>query len=460
MHDRGEASRAAALSIVAALLLTSMKLISGVISNSIGLISEALHSGLDLVAAGITFVAVNKASQAPDDEHQYGHGKIENFSALAETIILWITAVWIIYEAVRRIIYMEFAEPTLLGIGVMLTSIIVDYERSRMLYHTAEKFNSQALEADALHFSTDMLSSVVVLIGLGFLWLGFPLGDPMGAIGVSIIIFFISFRLAKRSYDQLVDRAPSGIEEEVRQICREIPGVIDCTRVRARHSGPHIFVDVVVQIESMRSIDDAHSIADLLEERIERTTTHAIDCVVHIEPEGVDTQHERKDQVFSKLMQIAKAHPKIDSVHNVRILHLDNGVHILADLEMNPSLTIQEAHEISDDFENQVKRSINDVQRITVHLESTETTEPAYEITKESDTIIKKVKEVITRVAPECTCKSVSVTENTMGFTITVDCGIQGETTLTIGHEQAEIIKREIEKEIPSSTAMIHMEPI
>ncbi|MDF1541405.1 MAG: cation diffusion facilitator family transporter, partial [Candidatus Thorarchaeota archaeon] len=192
MVDRKEVSRAAALSIVAALLLTVLKLVAGILSNSIGILSEALHSGLDFVAAGITFVAVQRASKAPDEDYPYGHGKIENFSALAETVILWFTSAWIIYEAWRRITLSEWAEASLLGIGVMVFSIIVDYERSRMLYKVAEKHQSQALEADALHFSTDMLSSTVVLIGLAFVALGFPLGDPLAAIGVSIIIFIVS----------------------------------------------------------------------------------------------------------------------------------------------------------------------------------------------------------------------------------------------------------------------------
>ncbi|MHA2023314.1 MAG: cation diffusion facilitator family transporter, partial [Candidatus Thorarchaeota archaeon] len=176
--------RAAALSVLAALLLTLLKLIVGYFTNSLGVISEALHSGIDLVAAGITLVAVKKASKQADLDHPYGHGKIENFAALAETILLWVTAGWIIYEALRRIAGEELVEPNIWGIVVMLVSILVDYERSRMLYKTAEEFGSQALEADALHFRTDMLSSVVVLIGLIFVSFGFAFGDPLAAIGV------------------------------------------------------------------------------------------------------------------------------------------------------------------------------------------------------------------------------------------------------------------------------------
>ncbi|MFW9956068.1 MAG: cation-efflux pump, partial [Candidatus Thorarchaeota archaeon] len=458
MHDRSEASRAAALSILAALILTSMKLVTGILSNSIGLISEALHSGLDLVAAAITFTAVTRASKAADDEHQYGHGKIENFSALAETFILWITAIWIIYEALRRIIEMEFAEPTLIGIGVMIISIIVDYERSRMLYRTAEKYNSQALEADALHFSTDMLSSVVVLIGLVFLYMGFPLGDPLGALGVSVVIFVISFRLAKRSYDQLVDRAPSGIEEEVQSLCTGIPGVIECSRVRARHSGPFLFVDVVVSVNASTSVDDAHSIANLIEDRI-ATLAKSVDCVVHIEPIENKSEHATGDQIYAKMMDIARAHPKVSNLHNVRVLHVKNGFHILADLEMNPSLTINQAHDISKEVEEHLRNSLDNVEKITLHLESTESMEAATEITDDSNHVITVVKGIVKEVAPECVFHRAAVTKDASGLTITLDCGIKGDTTLTVGHELAELLKREIEQQVKCSSVLIHMEP-
>jgi len=222
---REKVKRAAMLSVLAALILTLLKLVVGFGTNSLGVISEALHSGLDMVAAGITLVAVQRASKKPDTDHPYGHGKIENFAALAETILLWITAGWILYEAFRRIAGEEFAAPNIWGIAVMLVSIFIDYERSRMLYKTAKEFDSQALEADALHFRTDMLSSIVVLVGLIFVYFGFVIGDPLSAIGVALVIFYVSYNLGKRSFDFLIDRAPEGIREEVQEVCKQIPVV-------------------------------------------------------------------------------------------------------------------------------------------------------------------------------------------------------------------------------------------
>jgi cation diffusion facilitator family transporter len=458
MVDRSEASRAAALSILAALLLTTMKLVAGIVSNSLGLISEALHSGLDLLAAGITFIAVKKASEAPDQDHPYGHGKIENFSALAETFILWVTAVWIILEAWRRIVEQEWAQPTLIGIAIMVTSIIVDYERSRMLYRAASKFNSQALEADALHFSTDMLSSAVVLAGLGLLWFGFPLGDPLGALGVSVVIFVISFRLAKRSYDHLVDRVPKGVEERVIEICSSIPGVVNCHRVRARTSGADLFVDAILDVDKDISVTDAHSIADLAEKRMSALGPH-VDCTIHIEPSDHSAPSD-SEEVNSSLQALARANPHIHSLHNLRVLHMHDGVHISADLEMDPNLILRDAHKISDDFEHAVTDAIPSVLRMTFHLESTESSVEAVDITGNKEDLARRIRTRLLELYPECEIRDLHMSENGIDMTISLTCAVDGSMTLHDGHTLSEQIEFAVKKLSSSATVIVHMEPI
>ena len=351
---RGRVERAAALSVLAALLLTLLKLVVGYFTNSLGVISEALHSGLDLVAAGITLIAVQKASKQADSDHPYGHGKIENFAALAETILLWITAAWIIYEALRRIAGEEFIEPSIWGIAVMLVSIFVDYERSRMLYRTAVEFDSQALEADALHFQTDMLSSVVVLVGLILVSLGFALGDPLGAIGVSLVILFVSYRLGKRSFDYLVDRAPEGINEKIQEVCDQIPGVLACERIRARTSGPGLFVDIVVTVDETVTTGEAHHIADTIEMKLSDLAAN-VDVVVHIEPAEMDSNQYVKMNIYDQLQVLGRREKDIQSIHNIRIFSTNGDLELVADLEMTPDLTLKEAHNISERIENEIQ---------------------------------------------------------------------------------------------------------
>ncbi|MFX1319829.1 MAG: cation diffusion facilitator family transporter, partial [Promethearchaeota archaeon] len=199
-------------SVIAAIVLTITKLVVGLWTNSLGILSEALHSALDLIAAGITLYAVRKATQPPDTDHHYGHWRVENFSALVETILLLITVVWILYEAIRRIVSHDLAvEVNILAFGVIVFAIVIDFSRSRALRRVAKKYDSQALEADALHFSTDILSSSVVLVGLLLTFLGFPLGDPLAAIGVALVVLYLTIKLGKETVDLLMDRAPSDL---------------------------------------------------------------------------------------------------------------------------------------------------------------------------------------------------------------------------------------------------------
>jgi len=458
-EGRKEVQRAAAWSVAAAALLTLIKLITGLVTNSIGVLSEALHSGLDLLAAGITLLAVRRASQAPDSEHQYGHGKIENFAALAETIILWITSGWIIYEAIRRIVFEEFAEATFWGIAVMLFSIFVDYERSQMLYKNARKHSSQALEADALHFRTDMLSSVVVLIGLSFVWIGFPIGDPIGALGVSVVILFVSFNLARRAFDALVDHAPEGTREKIIGLCMEIPGVVECKRVRARHVGPELFADIVITIDENVSTLEAHSIAESIEEKL-KDLAHRVDVVVHIEPvEGDISQYSEMD-IYDQMQIIARRISDIQSVHNIRVFEISDNIDVAADLEMSADLTLEEAHTVSELFEKQLRGIIANINSVTLHLETTMTKDKAQDITSVSSDIIKSVKEIIAEFSPPVNYREAKIREERVGVFVLLDCTIPGQMTLTESHEIAEAIEKKILERLDAvNSVFIHFEP-
>jgi cation diffusion facilitator family transporter len=458
-RGRKTVQRAAALSVIAALILTFLKIVVGFLTNSIGIISEALHSGLDLLAAAITLGAVRSASKEPDIEHPYGHGKIENFSALIETILLWITSAWIIYEAVRRILGEEFIEPTIWGIAVMLMSIFIDYERSRMLYRTAHKYNSQALEADALHFSTDMLSSVVVLLGLTLVSLGFPIGDPLGALGVSVVILFVSYNLAKRSFNFLVDRAPEGVKEAVIQTCSNIPGVIDCSRVRARTSGPDLFVDVVVAVDETVTTSEAHSITESIESGLAGLAPR-VDVVVHVEPTKLAPSEYIKMSLYEQLQVLARRESRIKSVHNIRIFTFMNQVEIAADIELSINLTLEEAHTISDQFEAEIKKIDSRIETVLLHLETDAVESEAADITENSEDLVSQVREIVERAIPKIDCSKVSVRKEKSGLSLLIQCGMDGTVSLGKSHEISEAIEKSIIESIPGiSHIFVHFEP-
>jgi cation diffusion facilitator family transporter len=287
-----EKRRVALSSVLAALVLTGLKLIVGLLTGSLGILSEALHSGLDLAAAAITLIAVRVADRPADTRHLYGHGKVENLSALAETLLLLATATWVIYEAIQRLFFKVVeVEASLWAFGVMALSIVVDVSRSRVLMRAARKHESQALEADALHFSTDVWSSAVVIAGL----IGVRLAemeprlhflvraDAVAAIGVSCIVILVGARVGQRAIAALMDTAPEGTVEKVKAAVRQVTGVVDCENVRVRGSGADIFVDVTVKVKGDQPLTAAHAIADQAEEAVRRVLPRA-DVVVHTEP--------------------------------------------------------------------------------------------------------------------------------------------------------------------------------
>lgn len=460
IRGRDKVKRAAAISVLAALFLTLMKLGVGVITNSLGVISEALHSGLDLIAAGITFIAVRRASKGPDSDHPYGHGKIENFAALAETVLLWITSGWIIYEAFRRIIGEEFIEPNIWAIVAMLVSIFVDYERSQMLYKTANEFKSQALEADALHFRTDMLSSIVVLIGLIFVHLGFPIGDSLGALGVSVIIIFVSYNLGRRSYDYLVDRAPEGIKETVIETCSKIPGVIDCSKVRARTSGPDLFVDVVIAVDETVTTGQAHHITELIEAALSDLAP-LVDVIVHVEPAAMHQSQFIKCDIYEKLQVLTRRELSIKSVHNVRVFSSGSKIDIAADLEMSLELTLDQAHRIADDLEQKLKDVEPKINSVTFHLETAAEQKSAKDITDESSEMVQTIRSIVESSESRIKCSNITLKKEKSGISAMINCSVDGAMTLVKSHEISDLIEKRIMESVPDVIyVFVHIEPL
>jgi cation diffusion facilitator family transporter len=279
-----EKRRIALTSVIAALFLTAFKTIVGISTGSLGILSEALHSGLDLVAATITFFAVKYADRPADDNHHYGHGKIENYSALIETLLLLITCFWIIYEAIKRLVLKEYTiEVTYWSYVVIVSSIIIDISRSRALKRVAIKHNSQALEADALHFSTDIWSSLVVLVGIVGATFSFHLADPIAALLVACVVLYVCYKLGKKSYDALVDRAPKGIEAHVMEVVAFYPAIQTITGYKARESGPSIFIEFNAHLDKQLNLEEAHRVVSLAENDIKKKIKNC-DIIIHIEP--------------------------------------------------------------------------------------------------------------------------------------------------------------------------------
>jgi cation diffusion facilitator family transporter len=280
-----EKNRVALVSVIAAVFITGFKIIIGIMTNSLGILSEALHSGLDLVAALITLFAVRISDKPADEDHHYGHGKVENFSALIETLLLLITCAWIIYEALHRLITGKTEiEVTLWSFIVIITSIIVDISRSRALFRIARKYNSQALEADALHFSTDIWSSGVVLLGLIFASLGIFSADSIAALIVAVIVIWVSYKLGKRAINVLLDKTPDNTYVRIDKVLQSIKEISHYHDLKVRESGAETFVELNIHVHPGITIEQAHKITHMVEDKI-KAVVERCEVHIHTEPE-------------------------------------------------------------------------------------------------------------------------------------------------------------------------------
>jgi cation diffusion facilitator family transporter len=277
-------------------------LIVRLLTNSLGILAEAAHSGLDLVAAAMTYFAVRVSDKPADQEHPFGHGKIENLSALFETILLLVTSMWIINEAIKRLFFVNVkVETSIWSFIVMGTSIVIDYTRSRILYKAARKYNSQALEADALHFSTDIWSSSVVIVGLigltvsryipGLDWM--HKADAIAALIVAIIVIYISGELGWRTISSLLDTAPKGLAERVEEVASKVDGVVDAHAIRIRPSGAHTFIDMHITMDGNWTLNEAHETTEVIEQAIHAIISPA-DITVHVEPVKIEKSLTKK----------------------------------------------------------------------------------------------------------------------------------------------------------------------
>jgi len=282
---KSEKQRVAWMSVGAAVVITVLKFAVGMMTGSLGILSEALHSGLDLVAAVITCVSVHISDHPADKEHHFGHGKVENFSALVETVLLLLTCIWIIYEATHRLSTGKTEiEVYVVSYLVVIASIIIDINRARALNRVAKKYNSQALEADALHFSTDIWSSAVVLLGLVCAQFGFFEADSLAALIVAGIVVFVSFRLGKKSLDVLLDKAPQETVNHVETILGEFPEVKRFHSLKVRSAGAETFIKVNIHLHPDLRLLEVHRICDRIEKEISRRIPRS-ETYLHAEPQ-------------------------------------------------------------------------------------------------------------------------------------------------------------------------------
>ena len=374
------AKRSAALfSVLAALVITALKLLTGLLTGSLGMLSEAAHSSIDLVAAIITLFSIRVADRPADDEHNYGHGKIESLSAFTETVLMLGSCLWIVTEAVRRLFLHEHLA---LAISpwpflVLLLSIAVDFSRARKLHRAARDFSSVALEADAVHFRTDIWSSSAVLLGLAATWLGerlhiagLEVADPLAALAVSAIILKVTWELARQTIDNLLDATPThnadGTRANIRRdLVRElsaIDGVLSVDRLRIRQSGPRFFADLSLGLPRSLTFQRTESITESATAAVQHHLPGA-DVVIHSTPRAslAETVHDRVRAVAARANL---------SIHDLVLQQHGEGLHLEQHLEVDETMPLRQAHDLVTELETAIRKDVPEIFSILTHIES------------------------------------------------------------------------------------------
>jgi cation diffusion facilitator family transporter len=363
-----EKKKAALLSVGSALLLVSLKAFLVIRTGSLGVLSEALHSGLDLIAAIITFLSIRVSDQPADERHPYGHGKFENFSAFVETGLLVLTAVYIIYEAFDRLFFhIVHIQPSVTAILVLLVALSIDITRARRLALVAAKYSSEALEADALHFSTDVWSTLVVIAGICLVWAGerwnvswLAYADALAGLMVAAVILWVGSRLGKRTLDALLDAAPEGLLEQITRAIEKMDGVLNVQRVRLRRAGNRYFVDATVSVPRTASLEQVHAWSDAIEERVGEIVPS--DVVVHAEPRA-----PKGEPFFDSIRAVAQRSGL--AIHDLFAQQNDGRLFVELHLELDPHLTLKEAHQQATALEEKIRELRQEPMEVNIHIE-------------------------------------------------------------------------------------------
>jgi cation diffusion facilitator family transporter len=350
--------------VVAAAVLLALKLGAGLASHSLGLISEALHSGTDLVAALLTFFAVGVAARPADPGHQYGHGKAEHLSALAEATILAAASCFIAWRAITHLAgtHPTSVHATWYAFAVIVVVIAVDLSRVAVSWRGARRYHSAALAANALHFGSDFLGSAAVLLGLILAREGHPRADSAAALFVAVIVLVAAARLIKVNVDVLMDRAPAAAEERARAAIDALEPGVDLRRLRMRQAGGRQFADVVITVPPGAAVGQGHAAAGRVEAALHDVLPGS-DVVVHVEPEESDAA--LRERAHAAALQI----PGVREVHNVSVLDVGGRTEISLHLKLPGELTLEDAHEVANEVEAAIGAAVPEVDAVQIHLE-------------------------------------------------------------------------------------------
>ena len=454
---QNEKEQVALTSMLASAGLTIAKAVVGLSTGSLAILSEAGHSAIDFGATVMTYAAVRVSGRPADEQHHYGHGKVESISALGETALLFLLSGVVIWEAVKRLLGEEthLVEATVWAFAVMIASILVDFFRSRALARTAKETQSQALEADALHFSSDLWSSLAVIAGLVGVHFGLAWADSAAAILVAAVVCVAGWRLGKRTVDTLLDVAPEGAAAQIEKIACAVPGVVAVEQVRARGVGETTFVDLTVAVSRTLPLDRVTAIRNNVAEAIQ-TQMPGAEPVVVTHPVALNNE-----TVLDRVMVIARN--RALAVHHVTVHDLRDGLTVSLDLEVDGRLSLRAAHDMADGLERAVEEELGSGVEVETHIEPLQ---PYDALGREAPPErVRAVGIALSEIAAESRVirdvHDVRVRETDEGEIVNFHCRVDPELSVQTVHESVDGLERALKERSSSIKRVIgHAEPM
>jgi cation diffusion facilitator family transporter len=452
-----EKEQVALSSIAASAALTIAKGLVGLATGSLAILSEAGHSLIDLGATVMTYAAVRISGKPADKEHHYGHGKVEAVTALAETALLFLLSGIVIWEASKRLIEHEahIVEATVWAFAVMIASMVVDFFRARALSRTAKETHSHALEADALHFSSDLWSSLAVLVGLAGVYLGLPWADSAAALVVAVLVCVAGWRLGRRTIDMLIDVAPAGAADQITAVAAKVPGVVAVEQVRARAVGETTFIDLIVAVSRTLPLDRVTAIKAAVTQAICAQLPGA-EPIVTVDPVALSNE-----SVLDRVMVIARN--RALAVHHVTVHDLNGRLAISLDLEVDGKLSLREAHALADGLESAIAAELGGGVEIDTHIEPLQPHRaggrdaPAERVTSVAITLAELAADGRTLRDVH----DVRVRETDEGEIVNFHCRVDPSLSVQDVHEKVDAVERALKQRSPSIKRVIgHAEPM
>ncbi|HEC33116.1 MAG TPA: cation-efflux pump [Chloroflexi bacterium] len=454
-YSTSRAKRAVALgSVLTSVFLTSLKLAIGLVTGSLSVLAQAADNGLDLITTLMTYFAVRLAEQPADADHPYGHGKVESLSALGETAMLAITCLGIAYQAIRRLLIgPEGVQHAEVAIGAMVLSIGIDLVRTAVLQRTARKHRSQALAADALNFTGDILSSALVVAGLLFARAGIPWADPIAALLVAGVVLAGVLRLARQAVDVLLDREPRGLAEQAREVVAAVDGVVVCQGLRARRVGTKTFVEATIGVDRAAGLEAAHDVASAVETALQSHLA-PVDILVHVEPAV------RSDETLSEQITLLAQRRDLP-IHQVFVHRGPDGVSVDLHCEVEGDLPLRAAHDLVSALEGEIRRAIPGVVRVITHIEPRRDymmdAKDAPRMRKMTEAAVREVAQQVKGVIG---CHQVKVSLIDGYYVLSLHCTMDGAVPVEEAHRIASELEAAVRQRLPRvERVVVHTEP-